>query len=120
MTGISDIDLYIDSNGRLKGLDFVGLLEMLVSALGIDVDLLDNDPVYIGTGEWYEILRDENITTSQILEILTVMYNCDYYEASASFIAAKLSIEHHVIINSAVAGFSKKIIGRLGVNPLWF
>lgn len=37
----SDIDLYIDTNGKLKGLDFVGLLEILVDTLGIDVDLID-------------------------------------------------------------------------------
>ncbi len=37
----SDIDLYIDTNGELKGLDFVGLLETLVDTLGIDVDLID-------------------------------------------------------------------------------
>jgi len=38
-TNKSDIDLYIDTNGKLKGLDFVGLLEVLVNALGIDIDL---------------------------------------------------------------------------------
>ncbi len=41
----SDIDLYIDTNGELKGLDFVGLLEMLVNALGIDVDLIDRSHI---------------------------------------------------------------------------
>jgi len=37
----SDIDLYIDTNGKLKGLDFVELIEILVNTLGIDVDLID-------------------------------------------------------------------------------
>ncbi len=37
----SDIDLYIDTNGKLKGLDFVGLLEVLVDTLGVDIDLID-------------------------------------------------------------------------------
>ena len=37
----SDIDLYIDTNGQLKGLDFVELIEILVNTLGIDVDLID-------------------------------------------------------------------------------
>ena len=41
----SDIDLYIDTNGRLKGLDFVGLLETLVDILGIDVDLIDKSHI---------------------------------------------------------------------------
>lgn len=40
-TTASDIDLYIDTNGKLRGLDFVGLLEILVDTLGIDVDLID-------------------------------------------------------------------------------
>ncbi|MDD2211752.1 MAG: nucleotidyltransferase domain-containing protein [Clostridia bacterium] len=48
----SDIDLYIDTGGKLRGLDFVGLLEKLVDALGKDVDLIDkthlepNSPIF--------------------------------------------------------------------------
>ena len=41
----SDIDLYIDTNGKLRGLDFVGLLELLVDALGIDIDLIDKSHI---------------------------------------------------------------------------
>lgn len=41
----SDIDLYIDTNGKLKGLDFVGLLEILVNALEMDVDLIDRSHI---------------------------------------------------------------------------
>ena len=41
----SDIDLYIDTNGKLRGLDFVGLLEILVDTLGIDIDLIDKSHV---------------------------------------------------------------------------
>lgn len=41
----SDIDLYIDTNGKLKGLDFVGLLEILSDALGSDIDLIDKTHV---------------------------------------------------------------------------
>lgn len=37
----SDIDLFVDSGGKLRGLDFVGLLEKLVTVLGKDVDLID-------------------------------------------------------------------------------
>ncbi len=40
-TDVSDIDLYIDTGGKLKGLDFVGLLEELINILGIDIDLID-------------------------------------------------------------------------------
>ena len=41
----SDIDLYIDTNGKLRGLDFVGLLEILVATLGIDIDWIDKSHV---------------------------------------------------------------------------
>jgi predicted nucleotidyltransferase len=44
-TKTSDIDLYIDSDGKLRGLDFVGLLESLVNALGKDVDLIDRSHI---------------------------------------------------------------------------
>jgi predicted nucleotidyltransferase len=44
-TSNSDIDLYIDSDGKLRGLDFVGLLENLVNALGKDVDLIDKSHI---------------------------------------------------------------------------
>lgn len=37
----SDIDLYIDTGGELKGLDFIGLLETLVDAFKTDIDLID-------------------------------------------------------------------------------
>ena len=41
----SDIDLYIDTNGKLKGLDFVGLLEILVNTLEMDIDLIDKSHI---------------------------------------------------------------------------
>lgn len=41
----SDIDLYIDTNGKLRGLDFVGLLEILVDTLEIDIDLIDKSHI---------------------------------------------------------------------------
>lgn len=41
----SDMDLYIDTNGKLRGLDFVGLLEILVDALGADIDLIDKSHI---------------------------------------------------------------------------
>lgn len=44
-SGNSDIDLYIDTNGKLKGLDFVGLLEILVNTLGIEIDLIDKSHI---------------------------------------------------------------------------
>lgn len=48
-TNKSDIDLYIDTNGKLRGLDFVGLLEILVDALGTDIDLIDKSHIEPGS-----------------------------------------------------------------------
>lgn len=44
-TSSSDIDLFIDTNGELKGLDFVGLLEILVNTLEKDIDLIDRSHI---------------------------------------------------------------------------
>ncbi|QNO15877.1 nucleotidyltransferase domain-containing protein [Alkalicella caledoniensis] len=41
----SDIDLYIDTKGKLRGLDFVGLLEILVNTLGVEIDLIDKSHI---------------------------------------------------------------------------
>ncbi len=45
----SDMDLYIDTNGKLKGLDFVGLLEILVNTLEMDIDLIDSSHIEQGS-----------------------------------------------------------------------
>ncbi|NMA48354.1 MAG: nucleotidyltransferase domain-containing protein [Tissierellia bacterium] len=44
-TEASDIDLYIDTNGKLKGLDFVGLLDILVDTFEVDIDLIDRSHI---------------------------------------------------------------------------
>lgn len=41
----SDIDLFIDTDGKLRGLDFIGLLEVLVNALEMDIDLIDRSHI---------------------------------------------------------------------------
>ncbi len=51
----SDIDLYIDTNGKLKGLDFVGLLDALVNALGMGIDLIDKSHIEPGSPIIHEI-----------------------------------------------------------------
>jgi predicted nucleotidyltransferase len=53
-TSVSDLDLYIDTNGQLKGLDFVGLLEQLVNLLDIEIDLFDSSHLESDS----EILRE--------------------------------------------------------------
>ncbi len=41
-TNKSDIDIMIDSGGQLKGLNFVGLLDSLITILETDIDLFDS------------------------------------------------------------------------------
>lgn len=44
-TAESDIDLYIDTNGKLKGLDFAVLIEILANAVKMDIDLFDRSHI---------------------------------------------------------------------------
>lgn len=41
----NDIDICTDTNGKLKGLDFIGLLEILVDTLGVNIDLVDRSHI---------------------------------------------------------------------------
>ena len=44
----SDIDLIIDSNGAIRGIDFFGVLEEMTSALKVPVDLLESSQIVSG------------------------------------------------------------------------
>ncbi len=54
----SDIDLYIDTSGKLKGLDFVGLIEMLVSTLAMEVGLIDESHIEDGSAIMQKIEKE--------------------------------------------------------------
>ena len=60
-TSQSDIDLLIDSNGALKGLDFYGVLESLIQATKKEVDLIEKQELVIGA------LIDREISSSGIV-----------------------------------------------------
>ncbi|MDR0325463.1 MAG: nucleotidyltransferase domain-containing protein [Oscillospiraceae bacterium] len=45
----SDVDIYLDSHGELRGFDFCGVLEDMVVALDKEVDLLDARAIRQGT-----------------------------------------------------------------------
>lgn len=49
------IDLYVDTKGKLRGLDFVGLPETLVNTLGKDIDLIDKSHIETGSLIFEEI-----------------------------------------------------------------
>ena len=44
----SDIDLMIDSNGAIRGIDFFGILEEMTCALQVPVDLLESSQIISG------------------------------------------------------------------------
>lgn len=62
--GYSDVDIYVDSG--LRGLKFFGLLEDVVTALPIDVDLVDKRTLLPDGPLYQEIMR----TGLNILEIM--------------------------------------------------
>jgi len=44
----SDVDIFIDSNGKIRGIDFFGVLEDITQALNISVDLIEASQVVNG------------------------------------------------------------------------
>jgi len=56
-SGSSDIDIFIDSNGKIRGIDFFGVLEDITEALKISVDLIEASQVIEGGRVQREILE---------------------------------------------------------------
>jgi predicted nucleotidyltransferase len=52
---LSDVDIVIDSKGRLIGLDFYRLLDLVVRTLELDVDLFDVSEIVNGSTLQMEI-----------------------------------------------------------------
>ncbi len=46
---LSDIDIVIDSKGKIKGIDFFGLLEDIVEVFDVPVDLIEASQVIDGS-----------------------------------------------------------------------
>jgi hypothetical protein len=53
--------LYIDTGGKLKGLDFVELLEILTDTLGTDIDLIDKSHLEPDSSIMREIIEGGKI-----------------------------------------------------------
>jgi len=47
-TELSDVDIFIDSKGKLRGIDFFGILEDIVNTLKIPVDLIEASDIVDG------------------------------------------------------------------------
>jgi len=57
-TDNSDIDLVIDSHGKLIGLGFYRVLEEVASVLGREVDMLEISQIGAASPLWKEIEKD--------------------------------------------------------------
>jgi len=56
-TQASDVDILIDSKGRIRGIDFFGVLEDITETLKIPVDLIEASQVIDGGRAQHEIME---------------------------------------------------------------
>ncbi|SDZ12655.1 Predicted nucleotidyltransferase [Proteiniborus ethanoligenes] len=54
-THLSDIDILIDSKGKIRGIDFYGVLDNIVEVLDIPVDLIEASQIIEGSRVQNEI-----------------------------------------------------------------
>jgi len=52
---LSDVDILIDSRGKLKGIDFFGVLEDITETLKIPIDLIESSQIIDGGRIQHEI-----------------------------------------------------------------
>ncbi|MDR2599603.1 MAG: nucleotidyltransferase domain-containing protein [Oscillospiraceae bacterium] len=53
----SDVDLLIDSNGTIRGIDFFGILEDISETLNVPIDLVEASQIIKGSRVQHEIDR---------------------------------------------------------------
>ena len=56
-TALSDLDIVIDSKGKVKGIDFFGILDEITEALKMPVDLIEASQIVSGGKAELEIRR---------------------------------------------------------------
>jgi predicted nucleotidyltransferase len=56
-TQTSDIDILIDSRGKIRGIDFFGILEDITEALSVPVDLIEASQIIDGGRAQREIIE---------------------------------------------------------------
>ena len=56
-TRTSDVDILIDSKGKIRGIDFFGVLEDIKEALSVPVDLIEASQIIDGGRAQREILE---------------------------------------------------------------
>ena len=76
-----------------------------------------NDYLDISTKVWKELLADDEVAKEADLNVLRLVYESKNHEISASEIALKLNMPHHVPINAQISRFSKRVVAKTGVQP---
>jgi hypothetical protein len=71
-----------------------------------------NQDVNINVDLWKEILKDKELSTEPVIEILSFLFGCDGYGASAGEIAFALNYVHHAPLNRIIPDFSKRILRK--------
>lgn len=56
-TQLSDVDILINSNGKIRGIDFFGILEEITEALQMPVDLIEASQLIEGGRVQHEIAK---------------------------------------------------------------
>ena len=79
--------------------------------------MLYNDPIGISSKRWADLLTDGDVTTEDDLKLLSVVYDSENHELPSSGIASQLQMPHHVVANSQVGRFSKRIVNVTGIQP---
>lgn len=75
------------------------------------------DSVEISADAWAEVLEDRAVTEERDLIVLRLVYESANHEMHASEIAPHLNYTGHAPVNAWVARFSKRVVGKTGVQP---
>ena len=75
------------------------------------------DPVEISADVWAEVLADRTVTEERDLIVLRLVYESANHEMHASEIAPHLNYTRHAPVNARIARFSKRVVGKTGVQP---
>ena len=74
--------------------------------------MFKNSDVNIDEKFWEEILKDKEITTEKVLEILLFLLKQPKQEASGKEIAKALKYSNHAPLNQIIPNFSKRILKK--------
>lgn len=77
-----------------------------------------SEDININAELWKEILKDQNICTDEVMEILVFLLNSDSYQSSGGRIAFALNYIHHAPLNIKIPNFSKRVLKKYPfINP---